>query len=577
MIAIDVRRWPEAWTALGACVGAAAAAAVAPLTRGCFHVPTGGVGIVTVTGYPKAYDYAVVALLIVGSAAGAFAGSRWSGGLQPAGGLKATAPRSFSWIAAVIVFVLMLFIHDHPYALLEPFHEGEHLTPGFLFRNGVRPYGDVFVLRGLGVDGGLDALVLGDPPSPRRVRRLQTLLDAATLALLVPIAAELSTTAVGAAAAAFVGLCMIAAGQIPLFPWFRLAPLLLAALGMLRYARSRNVSSLALALAASTLGVLWSLDTGLYALAATVIVCFLLRARIALPIAAVALLLPFALLLVVHADIHRFLVDSFLIIPRSIDAIWSRPALREISWESARYYLPPVFFGWMLVAAWRRGDRRIAIVAIFSIIAFRTAAGRCSWSHTRYGLPLFGVAAVTFALEPLLLARRRFAAAILAIALFVFVEVAPNVAAASRFLVGWRARQSHSGLVPYPVATGRGIYTTRENAADLAGLNGFLDAAAPPGAPILDVSNERALYYLLQRRPPTRCFDVAMLSAPPLLAEAMRQLEANPPACVVVEGMKELDQYDGVPNRIRAPALFAWIDARYPRRARVGRYLVATR
>ena len=144
-------------------------------------------------------------------------------------------------------------------------------------------------------------------------------------------------------------------------------------------------------------------------------------------------------------------------------------------------------------------------------------------------------------------------------------------------LVGWRARQSHAGLVSYPLATGRGIYTTRENAADLAGLNGFLDAAAPPGAPILDVTNERALYYLLQRRPPTRCSDVAMLSAPPLLAEAMRQLEANPPACVIVEGMKELDQYDGVPNRIRVPALFAWIDARYPHRARVGRYLVATR
>ena len=66
-------------------MGAAASAAVAPLTRGWFHVPTGGVGIVTGTGYPKAYDYAVVALLIVGSSAGAFVGSRWSGGLQPAG------------------------------------------------------------------------------------------------------------------------------------------------------------------------------------------------------------------------------------------------------------------------------------------------------------------------------------------------------------------------------------------------------------------------------------------------------------------------------------------------------------
>src|SRR5207247_3277167 len=110
-------------------------------------------------------------------------------------------PKNATWLFALIVFATMFFLHDHPYVLMEPFHDGEHLTPGFLFRSVARPYGDVFVLHGLGVDGGLDALVLGDPPSPRRVRRLQTLLDAATLALLVPIAAELSTTAFGAAAA----------------------------------------------------------------------------------------------------------------------------------------------------------------------------------------------------------------------------------------------------------------------------------------------------------------------------------------------------------------------------------------
>ena len=85
-----------------------------------------------------------------------------------AGGLKATAPRSFSWIAAAVVFVLMLFVHDHPYAVLEPFHEGEHLTPAFLFRQGERPYGDVFVLHGLAYDGGLDSLILGDRPSPKK-------------------------------------------------------------------------------------------------------------------------------------------------------------------------------------------------------------------------------------------------------------------------------------------------------------------------------------------------------------------------------------------------------------------------
>ena len=63
-----------------------------------------------------------------------------------------------------------------------------HLTAGWLMKTGERPYRDFFVFHGLAADAGLDALVLGDPPSPLRPRRLQTVLDAATVALLVPIA-----------------------------------------------------------------------------------------------------------------------------------------------------------------------------------------------------------------------------------------------------------------------------------------------------------------------------------------------------------------------------------------------------
>jgi len=63
----------EVRMAAGACLGAAIAAAAAPLTRAWFSVPTGGVGIVTISGYPKAYDYAAVALLIAGSAIGGYA------------------------------------------------------------------------------------------------------------------------------------------------------------------------------------------------------------------------------------------------------------------------------------------------------------------------------------------------------------------------------------------------------------------------------------------------------------------------------------------------------------------------
>jgi hypothetical protein len=61
--------------AVGSFAGSAIAAAVAPFIRPLFSVPTGGVGYVTVAGYPKAWDYAVVALLIAGAFVGGVIGA----------------------------------------------------------------------------------------------------------------------------------------------------------------------------------------------------------------------------------------------------------------------------------------------------------------------------------------------------------------------------------------------------------------------------------------------------------------------------------------------------------------------
>src|SRR5206468_8098154 len=160
---------------------------------------------VTIHHYPKSFDYFFVAAL----ACGAFAGGVLAAIVAPRSVSRTPLPARHSpriLLGVFGVFALMLFIHDHPYQLMEPFHEGEHLTPAFLFQSGQRPFGDVFVLHGLAVDGGLDALVLGDPPSPRRERRLETVLDAATLALLVPIAAEVCVTWMGVALAALAAL-----------------------------------------------------------------------------------------------------------------------------------------------------------------------------------------------------------------------------------------------------------------------------------------------------------------------------------------------------------------------------------
>jgi hypothetical protein len=553
--------------ALGSLVGAAIAAGVAFVIRPLFDPPLGGVGFVTVNAYPKGWDYVVVALLV----AGAFVGG-WlresSTELRVTSGL---ATRNSQLATALVVFALMFFVHDHPYAHMDPFHEGEHLTPARLFLEGERPYGDVFLLHGLGVDGGLDAIVGARPFS---TRRLQTVLDAATLALLVPIAAEVTVSLWGMLAGVALSLCGMAALWVPVFPYFRLAPVLLAALGLLRYARTGRAGPLLLAFASATLGVLWSLDTGTYALAGTAVAFLLLPKRLpaarAALLAAIAIALPFVVLVAVRADVVQFMRDSFLIIPRAIDAVWALPAPKVFSAPGLRYYLPPVFYGLLLAIGWKRRDPRFLVVALLSIFLFRTAAGRVSWSHTRFAVPLLGIAFVALVLEPL---RNRIAMAIVAIAACLYCELPQNAAAGAKLLASWPARQKHDGLVRHPLAPG--IYTSEDNATQLATLKGFVDSMGP--GPILDFTNERALYFLLRRKPATRCFDIPMLSAYPLMNEASLQLAANPPVAVILGGEPAVAVFDGVPNYVRVPELARWIEVTYPKRTQIGRFIVATR
>ncbi|HYC61144.1 MAG TPA: hypothetical protein VEK79_16410, partial [Thermoanaerobaculia bacterium] len=553
-----------------------------------FSPPTVGVGWVTVNAYPKTWDYAVIALLVLGAFAGGalLSGAAGSQPVEIADRLRARRSRWRVWITTVVVFVLMLFVHDHPYAHMDHFHEGEHLTAGWLMKSGERPYTDFFVFHGLAVDAGLDALVLGDPPSPLRPRRLQTFLDAATVALLVPIAAELTVTTVGAIAGVLASMCAIAALWLPVFPYYRMAPVLISVLALLRYARNGTARALFVAFASATLGVLWSLDTGNYALAGTIGAFVLLPKRVpwkrAAMLIAIAFALPIVVLLAVGANLQRFLIDSFVILPRTVDAIWALPAPAKITAESLRYFLPPAFYGLLgalALLAWRRGDRALAsqliIVTVFSLLFFRSAVGRVAWSHTRFALPLLGIAVVAFVLEPLMLRRKRILAAIFAVPLMFHFEIVQNMAAGAKLLRGWPARQRHDGMVRYPFATGRGLYTSEQNATDLASLKTFLDALGSRDATILDFSNERALYYLLQRKPPLRTMEISMLSVPELSSEAMAQLNASPPLAVIVSGYPEIAAFDGVSNAVRVPELARWIDANYPIKTQVGRFVVA--
>lgn len=213
---------------IGTLLGAAAAAFIAPLIRPLFSVPTGGIGYVTIHHYPKGWDYAVVALLVLGSFVGGAIASRRT----PITARPDHRPR---WIPiAIVVFILAVAIRYNPAEPLDQFHEGEELTPAFQLRSGQRPYREVFFNHGLAADGGLHALILRNAVSIGNIRLVDTILNAATLALLTAIAAEVCATTVGVAVAMFAAVCVTGVGVAVSFPIFRLAPIFVAALALLR-------------------------------------------------------------------------------------------------------------------------------------------------------------------------------------------------------------------------------------------------------------------------------------------------------------------------------------------------------
>jgi hypothetical protein len=585
--------------AAGGLAGFVLAIILAPLLRSFFSVPDGGVGVLTVTGYPKGFDHVFPLVITLLTAIGAIAAcARGKEHIEPVAEWQPSRWRpALAAALALAIFALYFIAHDHRYYEMDMFHEGEHLSPAAIMREGGRPFGDVFLLHGFAVDGGLDLLLLGDPPSPLRVRIAQTVLDAATVALLAPIAAELALTPAGILAASVAGFAALGAGQVQVFPYFRLAPLLIAIWLALRHSRTGSRSALIGAAVASGLGVCWSYEVGLYSCAA--LIAFLLvrrKWRDSALTTGIMLVSMVALLALVRADLTQFVVDSFLTIPRSIDAVWgvAAPALPEklLDWvrsEGARYYLPPAWSGLLLALALierRRGNRArsdaMLVVALFSMVAFRTASGRSGWSHTRFGTPLLGVSVIAFALEPLIQRARRkeWAAAVGALLLGAFLipffELPATVTALRKF---FRERSGRivrpAGSVPHPLPTGRGLYTNVENATDLLLLSDFTRRHASGKAPIFVYSGEKALYYLLSRPSSTRVHDVPMMSAPKLLHETLQLLDQRPPAFIIVSGPSRLDQFDGVTNDDRVPALKAWIDERYPVRVNVGRYVVA--
>ena len=112
-----------------------------------------------------------------------------------------------------------------------------------------------------------------------------------------------------------------------------------------------------------------------------------------------------------------------------------------------------------------------------------------------------------------------------------------------------------------------------EEERNLSGLFSFCERYSAQEDRILDLSNRPALYFFLHRVNPTRFYQVPLMA--PFQEEVLRDLNASPPAFVLLESGTYLDALDGIPNSTRIPKVWEYALKNYPVRQRVGETVVA--
>ena len=525
-----------------------------------------------------------------------------------------TSPRILRLVTPLVFFGLAAVAWlgtRGPGALLDLFEHGHWLAPASEMLAGKVPYRDTFPMHGFLSDGGLDYVLFRIFGASYRLSldARQVLVSLFHPAIFLVAAAAIRRSALAALAIPLnIGMSIAVIADRPVVPLLSLAAFL-CAIGEER-SKARAVAAGVL----GGLGLLYSLDFGTFVLIAEVATLaaggLAFRGRDAVPIRAAfyfiglgSVLVPWFALLAAWGALGAFLKVSFFDLPRLFESTWGLhfPAPWELVREwmqghpyyaegvpigpavAKRFYLAPVFAALGIALAlwtWRRGkpaaySLRLLVLSLaclgfyrYVIFRFHLGAGNALTG------PLFLLLLV--ALYELSGRRRRVGVALAVVGvLAAFSMNGPGrLLAVFRDAASYRERTAPTpSMLPLTLPRGGGIRVPRDSAENLRQLLEFVDAHAPPGEPILDLSNRAALYFFSKRPNPTRFTEV-----PPMATfedEVLLDLRRNRPALVILESGTGLDAIDRIPNSRRIPRVWAWVEENYPVKVKVAGSTVA--
>jgi hypothetical protein len=448
------------------------------------------------------------------------------------------------------------------------FELGHNVQPASELHRGVKLYRDVVPLHGLIEDGLLDAATMKlRRPTVGNVLRAHELFSNLSGVAMYAV----GTAASGSPAAGILSVLYYRSVALGSTSSLRTAAALFALALMLKAARRRSPRALAFAGAATAVAMLVSLDQGAFALIVLIITSWRMRSARAL-IGFFGVAIPVALVFAARGILMDAIARTLALLQSSAAynigfVTLPRPVLET-------RYFPDVLLGFLdrtaiFYAVWllalifvaavrpRRRTLPLYLLACFVVACAITYAERHHLYQQFAGVPFL------FAGTALLLRTRR-ALGYLAAALLVITAGVTSQFGVMSMLRTHRGAIDDSVTLLPALPRARGALFTKADAARVAKLNAFFAQNLGPTETFFDFTDRGLLFFLFDRRCPVPINEAACYETAAGQREVIDRLEHDATVRYALVPVSDHDaMIDGVPNTVRAPLVWSYVQQHF--------------
>ncbi|MEA2336555.1 MAG: hypothetical protein QOE82_562 [Thermoanaerobaculia bacterium] len=463
------------------------------------------------------------------------------------------------------------------------FEDQQHVVPAAEMLRGEKPYRDIIPAHGFVQDALLDYVAFRTGPvTLGRVLKFRGIVSGTiVIAHYALVAAATGVPEIGLASTFLAMLLGTAGGSIRVLP-------AIATLALIAYAlRRRDPRWLAAAGAGVVVCILTSLDHGAYTLLTLLIATLRFpgdrkRAFIAAAIGGgAAAIVAFAWMGIFGIAIDFVRVTIFEIatlgpvytmsvydapaalqrvnnIPEVLTALFDKSSWLYVFWPVMMLLVVAAVTSKAPIAPRRRAHREaFLIVAIYGVIT------AISYAERHHLLWLFVAAPlITIAIFRMFRSRNPIARALAPAVVILALMIAQPTA---HIAITGALRHAHGPLDPtdaeLALPRAQGALTKKSDAAIIDAVQRYAASHLKPSETWFDFTNRGNLYFLLDRDCPMRQLEVAFYETEERQRDVIRRIEQNPRIRFALMPSEPVDTtaVDGVPNRDRAPLVYAYL------------------